>query len=298
MEAKILSGKEVADSVLEGLKGRIARCKEQGVTPGLAVVLVGDDPASQVYVRNKSLACESLGILSETILLPADTDQETLNALVDALNTDTRFHGVLVQMPLPKHLNELEVIRRILPEKDVDGFHPENIGRLIIGENTFLPCTPAGVMEMLRYYNIETSGKHVVVVGRSNIVGKPMVNLMYQRLPGANATVTVCHTGTPDIRAFTEKADILIVAAGVPGMIGEDMVKEGAIVIDVGVNRVEDPARKKGFRLTGDVDFEKVKGKTSAITPVPGGVGLMTIAMLMQNTVKAAEEQLNRKKWQ
>ncbi len=298
MEAKILSGKEVADSVLERLKGRIARCKEQGVTPGLAVVLVGDDPASQVYVRNKRRACESLGILSETILLPADTDQKTLNALIDKLNADPRFHGVLVQMPLPKHLDEFEITLRILPEKDVDGFHPENVGRLILGKEAFLPCTPAGVMEMLRYYDIGTSGKHVVVVGRSNIVGKPMVNLMYQRLPGANATVTVCHTGTKDITEHTLQADILIVAAGVPEMITADMVKKGAVIIDVGMNRIPDAAKKSGTRLVGDVAFDEVKDKSTAITPVPGGVGLMTIAMLMQNTVKAAEEQLNRKKWQ
>jgi len=292
METQILSGKAVADSVLERLKTRIAVCKKQGVTPGLVVVLVGDDPASQIYVRNKGRACEALGILSETIHLPASTDQGSLNALLDKLNDDPHYHGILVQMPLPKHLDEFEIICRILPEKDVDGFHPENVGKLIIGKDTFLPCTPAGVLEMLDYYQIATSGKHVVVVGRSNIVGKPMANLMYRKSPRGNATVTICHTGTPDLKEYTLQADILIVAAGVPEMIRGDMVKEGTTVIDVGVNRIEDTTREKGYRLVGDVAFEEVKAHCTAITPVPGGVGLMTIAMLMENTVKAAEHRI------
>ncbi|MBW6457731.1 MAG: bifunctional 5,10-methylene-tetrahydrofolate dehydrogenase/5,10-methylene-tetrahydrofolate cyclohydrolase [FCB group bacterium] len=292
METKILWGKAVADSVLEDLKQRIAVCKAQGVTPGLAVVLVGEDPASQIYVRNKGRACAALGILSETILLSADTGQKTLNAQLDKLNKDPRYHGILVQMPLPKQLDEYEVICRILPEKDVDGFHPENVGKLIIGKDTFLPCTPAGVLEMLDFYGIATGGKHVVVVGRSNIVGKPMANLMYRKSSRGNATVTICHTGTPDIKAYTLQADILIVAAGVPEMIRGDMIKTGATVIDVGVNRVEDASREKGYRLVGDVAFEEAKARCAAITPVPGGVGLMTIAMLMQNTVKAAENSI------
>jgi len=292
MKTQILSGKAVANSVLERLKTRIAVCKKQGVTPGLAVVLVGDDPASQIYVRNKGRACEALGILSETIYLPANTDQGSLNALLGKLNNDPQYHGILVQMPLPKHLDEFEIICRILPEKDVDGFHPENVGKLIIGKDTFLPCTPAGVLEMLDYYQIATSGKHVVVVGRSNIVGKPMANLMYRKSPRGNATVTICHTGTPDLKEYTLQADILIVAAGVPEMIRGDMVKEGTTVIDVGVNRIEDTTREKGYRLVGDVAFEEVKERCAAITPVPGGVGLMTIAMLIENTVKAAEHKI------
>ena len=291
METRILYGKPVADAVKGQLVDRVRACKDAGVHPGLVVVLVGEDPASQVYVRNKGRACEALGILSETIKLPAETTQEELNALVDRLNRDDRFHGILVQMPLPRHLNGNEIIERISPEKDVDGFHPMTVGRLVQGTPTFLPCTPAGVVEMLDYYDIETSGKHVVVVGRSNIVGKPMLNLMYQKSARANATVTICHTGTKDLRSHTLQADILIVAAGVPEMIKGDMVKEGAVVIDVGVNRVED-ASEKGYHLTGDVAYDEVKDHCAAITPVPKGVGLMTIAMLMKNTVQAAEDRV------
>ena len=295
METKILYGKEVAEAVKEGLKPRIVKCVEKGIHPGLVVVLVGEDPASQVYVRNKTRACESLGIYSETLRLPAETTQKELNELVDQLNVDDRFHGILVQMPLPKHLNDIEIIERISPRKDVDGFHPMNVGRLVQGQNALLPCTPAGVMEMLIYYNIKTKGKHVVIVGRSNIVGKPMLNLMYQKSEYANATVTICHTGTRNMKEYTLRADILIVATGVPEMIKAGMVKEGAVVIDVGVNRVNDKTKKKGYRLVGDVAFDEVKEHCSAITPVPGGVGLMTIAMLMKNTVQAAEDHINLK---
>lgn len=295
MEAKILHGKEVAEAVKEGLKPRIEKCIEKGARPGLVVVLVGEDPASQVYVRNKARACESLGIYSETLRLPAETTQKELNELVDQLNTDDRFHGILVQMPLPKHLDDIEIIERISPQKDVDGFHPMSVGRLVQGQNTLLPCTPAGVMEILAYYNIDTKGKHVVIVGRSNIVGKPMLNLMYQKSKYANATVTICHTGTRNMEEHTLRADILIVAAGVPEMIKADMVKDGAVVIDVGVNRVDDDTKKKGYRLVGDVAYDKVKERCSAITPVPGGVGLMTIAMLMKNTVQATEDHVNLK---
>ena len=295
MEAKILHGKEVAEAVKEGLRPRIEKCIEKGVRPGLVVVLVGEDPASQVYVRNKARACESLGIYSETRCLSVDTTQKELNELVDRLNDDDRFHGILVQMPLPKHLNDIEIIERISPQKDVDGFHPMSVGRLVQGQNALLPCTPAGVLEMFAYYNIETNGKHVVVVGRSNIVGKPMLNLMYQKSEHANATVTICHTGTRNMEEHTLRADILIVAAGVPEMIKAGMVKEGAVVIDVGVNRVDDDTFKKGYRLVGDVAYNEVKERCSAITPVPGGVGLMTIAMLMKNTVQAAEDHVNLK---
>lgn len=295
METKILYGKEVAEAVTEGLKPRIEKCIEKGVRPGLVVVLVGEDPASQVYVRNKARACDSLGIYSETLVLPMETTQKELNELVDRLNVDDRFHGILVQMPLPKHLNDIEIIERISPQKDVDGFHPMSVGRLVQGQNAFLPCTPAGVMEMLAYYNIETKGKHVVIVGRSNIVGKPMLNLMYQKSEYANATVTICHTGTRNMEEHTLRADILIVATGVPEMIKAGMVKEGAVVIDVGVNRVDDRTKKKGYRLVGDVAYDEVKEHCFAITPVPGGVGLMTIAMLMKNTVQAAEDHIHLK---
>ncbi len=295
MEAKILHGKVVAEAVKEGLRPRIEKCIKKGVYPGLVVVLVGEDPASQVYVRNKARACESLGIYSETRCLSVDTTQKELNELVDRLNADDRFHGILVQMPLPKHLDDIEIIERISPQKDVDGFHPMSVGRLVQGQNTLLPCTPAGVLEILAYYNIETNGKHVVVVGRSNIVGKPMLNLMYQKSKHANATVTICHTGTRNMEEHTLRADILIVATGVPEMIKAGMVKDGAVVIDVGVNRVDDDTRKKGYRLVGDVAYDEVKERCSAITPVPGGVGLMTIAMLMKNTVQAAEDHVNLK---
>lgn len=290
METRILKGKVVAEAVKDSLRPRIEACKNRGLHPGLVVVLVGEDPASKVYVRNKGRACEALGIYSETLRFPKETTQNELNSLIDSLNIDDRFHGILVQMPLPKHLNEMEIIERISPNKDVDGFHPMSVGRLVQGQGALLPCTPAGVVEMLKYYNIPTEGKHVVIVGRSNIVGKPMLNLMYQKSEYANSTVTICHTGTKDMKVHTLQADILIVAAGVPEMIGVDMIKEGAVVIDVGINRVEDASREKGYRLTGDVDYDKVKDRCSAITPVPGGVGLMTIAMLMKNTVQAAED--------
>lgn len=287
---KILYGKPVADSLKLSLKSRISALAAKGVRPGLAVVLVGDDPASAVYVRNKGRACEELGIFSETISLPAETSGEELLSLIDELNDDARFHGILVQLPLPKHIDEKTVIHHISPDKDVDAFHPVNIGKLVLGEEGFLPCTPAGILEMFRYYEIPTAGKHVVVVGRSNIVGKPMVNLMYRK-DAANATVTICHTGTKDIEEHTRRADILIVAAGRPEMIKADMVKKGATVIDVGMNRIEDPSKPKGTRLTGDVDYAEVESRAAAITPVPGGVGLMTIVMLMKNTVLAAEKQ-------
>lgn len=289
MSALILNGKDVAGSVKENVRQDVLKLKENGIHPGLVVVLVGDDPASQVYVKNKGKTCAQLGIFSETILLPEETSQRELNTLIDKLNEDPKFHGILVQMPLPKHLNASEIIHRIRPEKDVDCFHPENVGRLVLGEEGFLPCTPAGIMEVLKYYNISINGKHVVVVGRSNIVGKPMLNMLYQKNKQANATATICHTGTRDLKAITRLADILIVAAGVPEMVTGDMIKKDAVVIDVGVNRVDDPASEKGYRLTGDVLFEEAEKIASAITPVPGGIGLMTIAMLMVNTIKAAK---------
>jgi len=263
--------------------------KSAGVTPGLAVVLVGDDPASQVYVRKKGEMCEELGMKSVTVRMPADTTQEQLMAKVDELNRDSSIHGFLVQLPLPSHLDTDMVINAIDPRKDVDCFHPSNVGRVLIGDPTFLPATPAGVQQMLVRSGIETSGKHVVVVGRSNIVGKPMAAMMLQKGAGADSTVTVVHSRTKDLPSITRQADILIVAIGKPHFITADMVKEGAVVIDVGTNRVDDPTHPKGSRLVGDVDFEGVKDKVSAISPVPGGVGPMTICMLMANAVKAAE---------
>ena len=287
---KLILGKDVSSEIYAELRTRIENLKAKGVTPGLAVVLVGDDPASQVYVRKKGEMCEELGMKSVTVRMPADTTQEQLMAKVEELNNDPSIHGFIVQLPLPSHLDEEPVINAIDPEKDVDCFHPSNVGRVLIGNPIFLPATPAGVQQMLVRSGIETSGKHVVVVGRSNIVGKPMGAMMVQKGPGADSTVTIVHSRTKNLTEITRQADILIVAIGKPRFITADMVKEGAVVIDVGTNRVEDPTHPKGSRLVGDVDFENVKDKTSAITPVPGGVGPMTICMLMANAVKAAEK--------
>ncbi len=289
MACRIISGPEVSGEIYGELRQRIEKLKSEGTVPGLAVILVGDDPASQVYVRNKGRKCEELGMHSETIVLPKETTEEELLQRIDALNKDPAIHGFLVQLPLPKHIDEDKVIEAIDPSKDVDGFHPVNVGRMLIGKPGFLPATPAGVQQMLLRSGVDTAGKHVVVVGRSNIVGKPMAALMVQRGLGADSTVTVVHSKTPDLGAITRQADILIVAIGKPRYITADMVKEGAVVIDVGTNRIEDPTHPKGSRLVGDVDFENVKEKVSAITPVPGGVGPMTICMLMANAVKAAE---------
>jgi methylenetetrahydrofolate dehydrogenase (NADP+) / methenyltetrahydrofolate cyclohydrolase len=289
MTAIILNGKEVAKSVKETVKKKVESLEKENIYPGLAVVLVGGDPASHVYVKNKGKTCEKLGIYSETLTFSDDISQRELNTIINKLNHDPKFHGILVQMPLPEHLDASEVIHRIRPEKDVDGFHPENVGRLVLDEDGFRPCTPAGIVEILRYYDISTEGKHVVIVGRSNIVGKPMLNMLYQKKEYANATVTICHTRTRDMGSITRLADILIVAAGKAEMITGDMIKSGAVVVDVGMNRVDDPSKKKGYRLTGDVNFEEASHVASAITPVPGGVGPMTIAMLMVNTVKAAQ---------
>ena len=293
MACKIISGPEVSGEIYGELRQRIEKLKSEGTVPGLAVILVGDDPASQVYVRNKGRKCEELGMHSETIVLPKETTEEELLQRIVALNKDESIHGFLVQLRLPKHIDEDKVIEAIDPSKDVDGFHPVNVGRMLIGKPGFLPATPAGVQQMLLRSGVETAGKHVVVVGRSNIVGKPMAALMIQRGLGADSTVTVVHSKTPDLGAITRQADILIVAIGKPRFITADMVKEGAVVIDVGTNRIDDPTHPKGSRLVGDVDFENVKGKVSAITPVPGGVGPMTICMLMANAVKAAENAAN-----
>lgn len=267
----------------------IEQLKQKGITPGLAVVLVGENPASQVYVRMKGKACEDAGMYSETIRLPATTTEGQLLGVVERLNADRRIHGMLVQLPLPKPINANRVLHRMLPAKDVDGFHPENVGKVALGDPAgFRPATPFGVQQMLVRSGIETKGAHAVIVGRSNIVGRPMASLLLQDGAGGNATVTICHSRTRDLGAVTRLGDILIVAMGKPRFVTADMVRPGAVVIDVGVNRVDDPASEKGYRLVGDVDFDGAMQVASAITPVPGGVGPMTITMLLYNTVQAA----------
>lgn len=290
MTADLILGKDVSQEIYGELESRIAALKLNGITPGLGVVLVGDDPASQTYVSMKGKKCQELNMHSDTFIMPESTTQVELLAKVNELNMDSKIHGYLVQLPLPKHIDEQAIIDAIDPLKDVDCFHPSNVGRMLIGDPYFLPATPAGVQQMLIRSGLETTGKHVVIVGRSNIVGKPMAAMMMQKEKGANSTVTVVHSKTEDIASFTRQADILIVAIGKAKFITEDMVKEGAVVIDVGTNHIPDPTKKSGTRLVGDVDFDSVKEKASAITPVPGGVGPMTICMLMANTVHAAEK--------
>ena len=289
MTARLIDGVAIGKAIREELRADVAALRERGVTPGLTVVIVGEDPASQVYVRRKSKAADELGMKSATVRLAASTTEAELIALVDHLNADPSVHGILVQSPLPRPLNFDRVVDRISPAKDVDGFHPVNVGRVVSGDRSaFRPCTPAGVIEMLRRSGIETKGAHAVVVGRSMIVGRPVANLLLQDVPGGNATVTVCHTKTVDLARYTKTADILVVAAGRPEVITGDMIRPGAVVIDVGINRVEAPGTERGYRLTGDVNFAEAKEVAGAITPVPGGVGPMTIAMLMKNTVQAA----------
>ena len=289
MSTELISGKEMAASIREEIKERVTGLKEDGLTPGLAVVLLGEDPASQVYVRSKNKAATEAGIYSRQITLSEDTSEDELLGGVSGLNADPEIHGILVQLPLPDQIDETNVLSAIDPAKDVDGFHPVNVGRLASGDpNALAPCTPAGVVEMLLRSGNDPAGKHVVVVGRSSIVGRPMAALLLRKGPGGNATVTVAHSGTPDLGAVTREADILIVAIGQPDLIRGDMVKPGAVVIDVGVNRVDDDTRDRGYRLTGDVAFDEVKEMASAISPVPGGVGPMTIAMLLSNTLDAA----------
>jgi len=289
MSAKILSGTETAKAIREELKKEIEELKEKhNLTPGLVTILVGSDPASEVYVGAKERTSKNLGIYSERFDLPAETSEEDLLALVEKCNKNEKLHGILVQLPLPKHINEAKVLYAIDPEKDVDGFHPVNAGKMMLGEKCFLPCTPHGILEILERNNIETSGKEVVVLGRSNIVGKPIANLMLQKRPSGNATVTLCHTRTKDTAFHTRRADILVAAVGVPKMVTADMVKDGVVIVDVGVNRIGKTAEGKTI-LAGDVDFDSVKEKASAITPVPGGVGPMTITMLMMNTVQSAK---------
>ncbi|MHB8852974.1 MAG: bifunctional methylenetetrahydrofolate dehydrogenase/methenyltetrahydrofolate cyclohydrolase FolD [Ignavibacteriaceae bacterium] len=284
----LIDGKKTASEIRNELKIEISRLVELGKNiPGLVAVLVGENPASEIYVRSKAKACEEIGMRSKVEKLGANIDEEELLALVSKYNNDNNYHGILVQLPLPKHISEDKVIEAISPRKDVDGFHPISIGNLVIGKDTFVSCTPAGIQELLIRYKIETKGKHVVVLGRSNIVGKPIANIMLQKKEGANSIVTVCHSATKNISYFTRQADILIAAIGSPNFVKSDMVKEGVVVIDVGINRVEDKNSKKGYRVVGDVDFESVAPLSSFITPVPGGVGPMTIAMLLKNTFKA-----------
>lgn len=289
MTTTIIDGKEVARQVREGLMAEIAALTASGHTPGLAVVLVGEDPASQVYVNTKVKTCEKLGIYSEKHALPADTTQEQLEELIHRLNADERIHGILVQSPPPPHIDEAAIVRIIDPRKDVDGFHPVNVGKLALEDPTgFVPCTPLGCMELLKACGIPTKGKHAVVIGRSMIVGKPMAHLLMSK--EANATVTVAHSRTEDLPGLCRTADILVAAVGRPEMVGADYIKPGAVVIDVGINRIDDPSSEKGYRIVGDVDYAAVRDLCSAITPVPGGVGPMTIAMLMSNTVKACKQ--------
>ena len=285
----MIDGRAIASEIRAELKERVARLLSRGVVPGLAFVIVGENPASISYVRSKSQGAEEIAIDSETVRLPADVTKEELLAVVGRLNLDAHWHGFLVQMPLPSHLDEDAVARAIDPDKDVDAVTPTNMGLLLRGEPSFLPCTPAGIQQLLLRSGHDPAGKHVVICGRSNIVGKPLAALLMQKRPGANATVTVCHTGTLNLPDITRTADILVAAMGSPNVITAEMVREGAVVIDVGNNRVPDPTRKSGHRMVGDVDFEAVAEKAAAITPVPGGVGPMTVTMLLSNTVLAAE---------
>ena len=281
MDGKMVSAK-VRGSILEEVNG----LKDKGVRPGLAVIIVGEDPASKVYVRNKERACEECGFYSEKYALPEETTQEELLGLIDELNHNPRIDGILCQLPVPKHIRDKAVIDAIAPEKDVDGFTPINVGKMLIGEKCFLPCTPHGIIKLIEFSGMDIKGKHAVVVGRSNIVGKPVAVLLARK--ETNATVTLCHTGTPDIARFTKEADIVVVAAGCPNTVTGDMLKPGAVVIDVGVNRIPDDTKPKGFRLVGDADFDSCAKVAGAITPVPGGVGPMTITMLLWNTLKSA----------
>ncbi len=290
MPAEIIDGIAIAARVRVRVAVDTAKLKARGVTPGLTAVLVGDDPASAVYVASKERACKEAGMKGETIRLPASTPEDELLALIDRLNADPTVHGILVQMPVPKQIDFQKVVRRIAPGKDVDGFHPFNVGKLFTGDSDgFAPCTPAGVQVMLAEAGVETTGKHAVIIGRSNVVGKPMAALLIQSSKGGDCTVTICHSRTKDLASHTRRADILIAAIGRPEMVTADMVKPGAVVIDVGINRVDDPSVSKGYRIVGDVHFEQVSRVASKISPVPGGVGRMTIAMLLANTVRAAE---------
>ena len=289
MVAEVIDGKRIAAEIRQEVKDEVEKLKAQGVTPGLTVVLVGEDPASGVYVRMKAKACEETGIKSDVIKMAAETTQEELESVIDRLNADESVHGILVQLPIPDQINEQDIIYRISPDKDVDGFHPTTVGRMVIGDpKAFRPATPAGVIELLMRTGNDPSGKTVAIVGRSNIVGKPLAVLLGQKMKGGNATVTLAHSRTPDLTEVLRRADIVVAAIGVPEFVKADAVKPGAVVIDVGVNRVDDASTEKGYRLVGDVAYDEVAEIASAITPVPGGVGPMTIAMLLTNCVQAA----------
>jgi len=291
LHAKIIDGKKIAEEMRAELAAQIEELKANGITPGLTVVLVGEDPASQVYVRMKGKACEQLGMKSETIRMPVETSEAELLSVVRRLNDDDTVHGILVQLPLPDQINEQRVLHSLRPDKDVDGFHPVNVGKVTIGDPTgFRPCTPYGVQQMLIRTGVEISGAHAVIVGRSNIVGRPMASLLLHKGRGGNATVTVCHSRTKDLPGIARQADILIAAIGSPEFVKGDWVKPGAVVIDVGVNRVDDPSAQKGYKLVGDVEYAAAADVASAITPVPGGVGPMTITMLLYNTVQSARQ--------
>ncbi len=289
MAAEIIDGKKISAEIKEGLKDKIIRLKERGKVPGLAAVMVGDNPASQVYVNMKVKACEEIGIYSEVSRYPKDLPEGELMKKIDELNQQNNIHGILVQFPMPAQISEEKVILAIDPKKDVDGFHPFNVGMMLTGKPTFLPCTPLGIQELLVRSGHDPSGKHVVILGRGSLVGRPLAPMLYQKAKGANATVTICHTGTKNLPDITRQADILIAAMGKARFVTKDMVKPGVVVIDVGTNRIEDPTTKSGYRLVGDVDFNSVSQIAIAITPVPGGVGPMTIAMLLSNTVRSCE---------
>ena len=290
MSARVIDGSKIAQEIRSEVSEAVSKRLANNLpNPGLAAVLVGSDSASEIYVRNKQRACEEVGMFSEVFKLPEDITQGQLIEKIQTLNQNPRFHGILMQLPVPSHIDERTVIMSIAPDKDVDGLHPVNMGRLLEGQPIFIPGTPAGVQQMLIRTNNDPAGKHIVICGRSNIVGKPAAALFLQKMAGANATVTVCHTGTQDLKSITSSADILIASIGKANAITQDMVKSGSVVIDVGINRIADPSRKSGYRLVGDVEFDGVSEKASAITPVPGGVGPMTVAMLLVNTLKAAE---------
>ncbi|MFA7287857.1 MAG: bifunctional methylenetetrahydrofolate dehydrogenase/methenyltetrahydrofolate cyclohydrolase FolD [Melioribacteraceae bacterium] len=293
---QIIDGKFVASQIRNSLKEEAENLlKLTGKKPGLAAILVGDNSASKIYVNSKSKACNEVGFYSVVKIMESNTNEEELLKVIETFNSDDGIDGILVQLPLPKQIDEDKIIEAISPNKDVDGFHPVSFGKLVIGKETFYPCTPFGIIELLKYYKINTKGKHVVVVGRSNIVGKPIANMLVQKKDGANAIVTICHTAAPDIAFYTKQADILIAAVGKANMITKDMVKDGVVIIDVGINRIDDVNSAKGYKVVGDVDFENIKEKTSFITPVPGGVGPMTIAMLLINTLKSFKQKMNLK---
>ena len=293
MNTLILKGKDVSSSIKEDLSKKIENLKLKDITPCLAAIIVGDNPASKLYVNSKAKTFKKMDCDSKIFTLPSNINEKDLLSLIEEINNDIKFHGILVQLPLPKHLDEQKVLEKIKPEKDVDGFHPKNQGYLMQGNPSFIPCTPYGCLKILEYYNIDINGKNVVVIGRSNIVGKPIASLLSQNAKYGNATVTLCHSRTKNLSDFTKKADIIVAAVGIPNLIKKDMIKDGTHIIDVGINRVDDESREKGYRVVGDVDFDNVLDKASSITPVPGGVGVMTVTMLLSNTVKAAFNQTN-----